>query len=132
MRLTACLRACAGGLALMASACAGAPDVSQHAGAVPCNAELLYAANYLDDLADQRTEQLEVIRFDSEASMNVYMDQTRRLRMEALRLGSTLYDLGDKAGIEPDYTYAKAQGMTLEGANAVIAAADACVAAIPS
>lgn len=132
MTLATCLRACAGGLALMASACAVTPDAPLRAATVPCNAELLYAANYLDDLVDQRTEQLKVIRFASEAAMNAYNDQTRKLSMEALRLGSTLHELGEQSEIKPDYTYVKAEAPTLEGADAAIAAADTCVAASAS
>jgi hypothetical protein len=97
--------------------------------AVPCNSELLFAANYLDDLADQRMEQLQLIRFGSEAAMNAYNEQTRRLRLEALRLGEVLVQLGEQSRLEPDYIYAQALQPTLEGAHAAIASADACVAA---
>lgn len=97
---------------------------------VPCNSELVFAANYLDDLADQRTEQLKLIRFGSEAAMNAYNDQTRHLRFEALRLGEVLVHLGEQTGLQPDYTSGSESQPTLQGANAVIAAADACVAAV--
>jgi hypothetical protein len=112
-------------------ACAGCANTEvAPAVGVPCNSELVFAANYLDDLADQRTEQLKLIRFASEAAMNAYNDQTRQLRFEALRLGEVLVQLGEQTGLQPDYTSGSAGQPTMEGANAVIAAADACVAAV--
>ncbi|MGA1343901.1 MAG: hypothetical protein ACO33A_12855 [Hyphomonas sp.] len=115
-------------LLLALPGCAGTEAAQTFA--VPCNSELLLAANYLDNLYDLRSEQSTVIRFDSEAAMNSYNDQTRQLRFEALRLGEALVNLGEQAGLTPDYTPAPTGQPTLEGANAVIAAADACVAAV--
>jgi len=75
-------------------------------------------------------EQLQLIRFGSEAAMNAFNDQTRGLRLEALRLGEFLEQLGEQSRPEPDYNYAPALEPTREGAHAAIGSADAWLAAV--
>lgn len=124
-------RVYAGAFLLLMSACAATPVttdgvlVEADAG-VPCNRLLIDAANYADDLAEHRTEQMMVMRFASEAAMADYVTQTRRIRLEALALGDLLMTLAERSGGTPDFTYRASANPTLEGATELFASAYAC------
>jgi uncharacterized protein YkwD len=107
------------------SGCA-APSAAAPAGPLPCNAALVDASNYADDLAEHREEQMKVMRFASEAAMNAYVNETRHLRMEGLRLNERLQAIAEKHGGTPDYTRRDFGELTAEEARTRIAAADAC------
>jgi hypothetical protein len=125
----ACLHLSAGSLAWLAAACASVPAADSPAtGPIPCNAVLVNAANYSDDLADQREQQMMVMRFASEAAMQAYIGETRRIRMEALRVNEALMEIVARRGGVADYTYIPSSELTADGAAQRIAAADACAA----
>ena len=116
-------------LMLLVAACTSAgldPAFGAEPRPVPCNALLIDAANYADDLAGKRDEQMMVMRFGSEAAMNVYTGTTQRLRTEALRMTERLQAIMERHGGQPDYARRLFGSLTVEEANARIAAADAC------
>lgn len=134
MRLGA-LRALAGSSLLMLAACAspGAgqlgdelPFPGRDLPPVPCNKLIIDAANYADALAEKREEQMMVMRFASEAAMNAYIADTKRLRTEGERITMRLDDILQRYGGIADYHFIQFESPTAEEASARIAAADAC------
>ena len=116
-------------LMLLVAACTSAgldPAFGAVPGPVPCNGLLIDAANYADDLADKRDEQMMVMRFGSEEAMNAYTGTTQRLRSEALRMTERLQAIMERHGGRPDYARRLFGSLTVEEANARFAAADAC------
>ena len=120
-------RILAGPLILLAAACT-TPKIAEVSAepAVPCNAVLVDAANYGDDLADHREEQMMLMRFASEQAMQAYVGQTRRIRMDAMRMDELLAQIVKRHGSTPEFKYQAAANMTPEGAAQRIAAATAC------
>jgi hypothetical protein len=130
-------RALAGPLMLMLAACASPgpgsgdfEDALPYPGKtlppVPCNALIIDGANYADELALHREEQMKLMRFGSEAAMNAYIADTQRLRTEAERITMRLDDILQRYGGIADYHFIQFESPTAEEAAARIAAADAC------
>lgn len=135
MKRLGAFRALVGTALLMLAACAspGAgqlgdelPFPGRDLPPVPCNALIIDGANYADALAEEREEQMMVIRFGSEAAMNAYMADTQRLRTEAERITMRLDDILQRYGGIADYHFIQFENPTAEEASARIAAADAC------
>ena len=112
-------------LSLTLAACSTATPAS---GAFPCAAELASAAQYTEQVAEARAEQMKVMRFASETAMNAYIAETNRLESEAGRMRQTLVDLQKATGTMADYEILVPDGQTDEDVSALIAAADTCVA----
>lgn len=125
-------RFAAGAVAVLAASCSATPPLRDaapavsHTDAVACNTVLLRAANEADALAERRVERMKVMRFASSEAMQAYEDQTRRLRLAALRMGAMIADISNAAGIEPDYQYEPASETTEESVWSWIEAGDAC------
>lgn len=125
-------RFAAGAVAVLAASCSATPPLSDAApavsrtGAIACNAVLLRAANEADALAERRVERMKVMRFASSEAMQAYEDETRRLRLAALRMGALIADISNAAGIEPDYRYEPAPETDEESVWGFIKAGDAC------
>ncbi|MBA4225998.1 MAG: hypothetical protein C0456_05135 [Hyphomonas sp.] len=125
-------RFAAGAIAVLAASCSATPPFPEAAPAVSrtdaiaCNAVLLRAANEADALAERRVERMMVMRFASSEAMQAYEDETRRLRLAALRMGAAIVDISNAAGMEPDYRYAPAHAMDEESVWSLIKSGDAC------
>ena len=125
-------RFAAGAIAVLAASCSATPPLSDAApavsrtGAIACNAVLLRAANEADALAERRVERMKVMRFASSEAMQAYEDETRRLRLAALRMGALIADISNAAGMEPDYRYELAPETDEEGVWRLINSGDAC------
>ena len=125
-------RFAAGAIAALAASCIATPPLSDSAPAVSridsvaCNAVLLRAANEADTLAERRVERMKVMRFASSEAMQAYEDETRLLRLAAVRMGAMIVDISDAAGIEPDYRYEPAFATEEEGVWSLIKAGDTC------
>lgn len=125
-------RFAAGAVAVLAASCSATPPLPEAAPAVSrtdaiaCNAVLLRAANEADALAERRVERMMVMRFASSEAMQAYEDETRRLRLAALRMGAAMADISKAVGMEPDYRYEPAPAMDEEGVWRLIEAGDAC------
>jgi hypothetical protein len=129
--------ALAGPLMLLAAACTSAgtgsgdlaealPNPGETLPPVPCNALIIDGANYADELALHREDQMKLMRFGSEDAMNGYIAETQRLRAEANRITMRLEDILEKYRGIPDYHFIKFKNPAAEEAAARIAAADAC------
>jgi len=131
------LQVVAGGLALSVAACASPatgnadlarefPFPGQTRPPVPCNALIIDSANYTDELALRREDQMKLMRFASEDAMNAYIAETARLRGESNRITRRLDDILQRYGGIPDYHFIQFESPTDEESTARIAAADAC------
>lgn len=125
-------RFAAGAIAALAASCSATPPLSEAAPAVSrtdaiaCNAVLLRAANEADTLAERRVERMKVMRFASSEAMQAYEDETRRLRLAALRMGALITDISNAAAIEPEYRYEPARATDEESVWSLIKAGDSC------
>lgn len=125
-------RFAAGAIATLAASCSATPPLSEAAPAVSrtdaiaCNAVLLRAANEADALAERRVERMKVMRFASSEAMQAYEDETRRLRLAALRMGALIADISNAAGLEPEYRYEPAHATDEESVWSLIKSGDSC------
>ena len=71
-----------------------------------------------------------VMRFASAEAMQAYEDETRRLRLAALRMGGLLADISEAAGVEPDHAYEPSETADEESVWNWIRTGDLCAAGL--
>lgn len=121
-------RFAAGAIAALAASCSATPPLQavDRTDAVACNDVLMKAANEADALAERRVERMMVMRFASAEAMQAYEEETRRLRLAALRMGALAAEISDAAGIEADYRHEPAPATDEERVWSLIKAGDSC------
>lgn len=127
MSLAACLRAFAGGLALMTSACAGTPEPSApDNGLIACGDMLARNAAYVQQHVKTREDRKMVMRFASEAAMIAYDAASDSFTVLGIDLVSMRNVIEAERGLPDDTAIYTFDQTTDEEAGARIAEAKAC------